>query len=650
MWKQFAPVFLSSILILPAAAANTDQTPRPPASLAELRQQLETILQQSRTPGASVAIVHRDGPEWIAGLGMADVAAGRAATADTLFRIGSTSKAFTSLAILMLVDQGKLSLDDSVHKLAPEVWFENPWEATDPVRVVHLLEHTTGWDEMHLREFAEDAPDLSLGQALDYDHRSRVSRWRPGTRFAYCNSGPAVAAYIVEKLTHERFEDFVEQNLFRPIGMKTATYFRPALGTATSLYRSDGKTPYPYGNIIFRPAGSINASAEDMAPYVQLYLNRGRVNGAQIVPDSDIDRMETPASSWAAKAGMTTGYGLSNYPMVFDGFVYRGHDGGVEGGLTQVAYMPQYGVGYFYSINSGSGEAFQRIGKVIRAYITRGLTKPALPGVVSFPSNAVQYGGWYEPVSPRFQLVYFLERLIGVGLVRVKDGELLLTRLGQGNGAFLPIGGTQFRYTSRNGPPEPVPTLELLPLNQEGQFLQVEGTTMKHIPAWMALIEIILTAFVLLSIVSILVYAPFWIIGGISKRRRRPSERQLRLWPLVAVLCIISIVAILILESDDLISRLGNLTWSSVALYVLTIAFAASSLAECLCGVDRTWGRCPSRRLQLLAHCDSGSIDRHGLPCLLACHRAEDLDLAFWQLPQGIIAQLPGNGARSTGN
>lgn len=158
MWKQFAPVFLSSILILPAAAANTDQTPRPPASLAELRQQLETILQQSRTPGASVAIVHRDGPEWIAGLGMADVAAGRAATADTLFRIGSTSKAFTSLAILMLVDQGKLSLDDSVHKLAPEVWFENPWEATDPVRVVHLLEHTTGWDEMHLREFAEDAP------------------------------------------------------------------------------------------------------------------------------------------------------------------------------------------------------------------------------------------------------------------------------------------------------------------------------------------------------------------------------------------------------------------------------------------------------------------------------------------------------------
>jgi CubicO group peptidase (beta-lactamase class C family) len=580
MLKQFASAFLSSILILPIAAADTDKTQPPPASLTELRQRLNVILQQTHTLGASVAIVHRDGPEWIAGLGIADLATGRAATANTLFRIGSTSKAFTSLAVLMLVDQGKLSLDDSVHKLAPEVWFDNPWEATDPVRVVHLLEHTTGWDEMHLREFAEDAPDLSLAQALDYDHHSRVSRWRPGTRFAYCNSGPAVAAYIVEKLTHQRFEDFVEQNLFRPIGMKTATYFQSAPGTAASLYRGDGKTPYPYSNIIFRPSGSINASAEDMAPYVQLYLTRGRANATQIVPSSDIDRMETPASSWAAKAGMTTGYGLSNYAMIFDGFAYRGHDGGVEGGLTQVAYMPQYGVGYFYSINSGSGGAFEGIGKAIRAYITRDLPRPVLPAVVSLPPNAAQYGGWYEPASPRFQLLYFLERLLGTGTVRMKDGELSFARLGQGNGAFLPIGGAQFRYVPPKGPPEPVPTLELLPSSQEGQFLQFEGTTMERIPTWMALIEIILAIFVLISIMSILVYAPFWIVGGISRKRRRPAETQLRLWPLVAVLCIVSLVAILILGSDDLISRLGNLTWSSAMLCALTVAFAASSLAS----------------------------------------------------------------------
>jgi len=96
------------------------------------------------------------------------------------------------------------------------------------VRVADLLEHTTGWDDMHLREYAKDAPaSMGLREALDYDHHSRISRWPPGTRMAYCNSGPAVAAYIVEKITGQRFEDFVEQNFFGPIGMKTATYFQP---------------------------------------------------------------------------------------------------------------------------------------------------------------------------------------------------------------------------------------------------------------------------------------------------------------------------------------------------------------------------------------------------------------------------------------
>ena len=204
--------------------AGKDEKPKPSQSIDELRQQIEKILKDTHTNGMSIAIVHKNGPEWVTGLGMADLAGNRSATADTLFRIGSTSKAFVSLSILMLVDQGKLSLDDPLHTLAPEVWFDNPWESNDPVRVVNLLEHTTGWDDLHLREYAKQAPDsMSLREGLDYDHHSRTSRWRPGTRMAYCNEGPAVAAYVVEKITGQRFEDFVQQNLFNPMGMKTAT-------------------------------------------------------------------------------------------------------------------------------------------------------------------------------------------------------------------------------------------------------------------------------------------------------------------------------------------------------------------------------------------------------------------------------------------
>ena len=591
--KSMIPVLVAVLALVTFAADkgsdqnnNKDEKQKPAQSIAELRQQLEKILKDTHTPGLSVAIVHRDAPEWVAGLGIADVASGRATTADTLFRIGSTSKAFASLSILMLADQGKVSLEDPVHKLAPDVWFENRWEATDPIRVVNLLEHTTGWDDMHLREYAKDAPGMTLREGLDYDHHSRTSRWRPGTRMAYCNSGPPVAAYVVEKLTGERFEDYVQQHLFLPIGMKTATYFQPAPGTATTLYHTDGKTPYRYWNILLRPAGSINASANDMAAYVQFYLNRGAVNGKPIVPASDIDRMEIPASTWAAKDGMTYGYGLSNYWSVEDGFVYHGHDGGVEGGITEMAYMADYNVGYFFSINAGNGNAFERVGKAIRAYVTNNLQRPPLPGVAGLQAGSRDYAGWYVPDSPRVEFMHFLERLFGLTRLRFRDGKLLSNHFGWGwNDTYLPVERTQFRHVpkKKDEAPDPVATFELLTPNDSGVFVQSGmGMTMKRIPVWLAIAQIIATIYVLLSMMAILLYAPFWILGGLSRKRRRRAERGLRLWPLIAVLSLVAFVVVIMRSSDELIERLGNLTGWSAAIFLATVTFGIASLGSAI--------------------------------------------------------------------
>jgi CubicO group peptidase (beta-lactamase class C family) len=596
-------IFLLASLCLAAdKPAGKDEQAKPAQSIDELRQQLEKILKDTRTPGISVAIVHKDGPEWVTGLGLADVATNRPTTADTLFRIGSTSKAFASFSILLLADQGKVSLEDPVHKLVPDLWFENRWEATDPIRIVNLLEHTTGWDDLHFREYAKQAPDsMSLHDGLDYDHHSRTSRWRPGTRMAYCNAGPPVAAYVVEKITGQRFEDFVQQNLFNPIGMRSATYFEPARSTATTLYHPDGKTPYQYWHIIMRPAGSINASAKDMAAYVQFYLNRGAVNGNQIIPSADIDRMETPASTWAAKDGLKTGYGLSNYGSVEDGFVYHGHDGGVEGGLTEMAYMPDYGVGYSFSINSGSGDAFEKVAKAIRSYVTLKLPKPLVPPPASLPANAEDYAGWYEPDSPRVELLHFLERLLGLTWVRFHNGTLVLFGLGRWHETYVPVTGGQFRHEKKDKPPNPVPTLALLTPNAEGRFIEA-GVTMKKIPGWYAILEILAVLFVALSSLAIVLYSPFWILGGISKRRRRPAERAMRLWPLLAVLSMAGVVVIFILCNDDLIQRMGNLTVWSGGLWALTLIFGLASLASFLVSLPNAEGgvRSGVRRFSLV--------------------------------------------------
>jgi CubicO group peptidase (beta-lactamase class C family) len=561
------------------AQNKADDMPAAAHSIEELQQQLVKILKDSQTPGMSIAIVHRGQPEWVAGIGEADVAAHRAADGETLFRIGSTSKAFASLSILKLVNEGKLSLQDPVRKLAPEVWFENPWEATDPVRVVDLLEHTTGWDDLHFREYAKDAPGMPLREALDYDHHSRISRWRPGTRMAYCNAGPPVAAYIVEKITGQRFEDYVAQNFFEPIGMKTATYFQPAASQLTSLYHPDGKTPYPYWNILLRPAGSINASALDMAAYVRFYLNRGTVDGREVIPAASLDRMEIPTRTWAAQQGLKAGYGLSNYWILNEGFVYHGHNGGVEGGITEMAYMPDDGVGYFFSINAAHGSAFAAISKSIRAYVTRDLQRPPVPPAAPLPPIAASYAGWYQPDSPRVEQTHFLERLVGLEKMRIEDGKLVLDSLAQKNKTYLPVTATQFRRDPKKGFPDPIATLELLTPVAEGRFIQLGGATAKRIPAWFAISEIVLTAWVILSWVSVLAYAPFWLLGGLSKKRRRAAERALRVWPLIAVLGLVCVAGIFTVSSADLIMRMGIFGPWSAALCLATLVYGVAAVA-----------------------------------------------------------------------
>ncbi|MGP8176275.1 MAG: serine hydrolase domain-containing protein [Terracidiphilus sp.] len=581
-WQVRNFTLVLAILSLAAAGAaqvKKDETPKPAQSIAELRQQLEKILADTHTPGMSIAIVHKDGPEWVAGLGKSNVAANQAATDETLFRIGSTSKAFVSLSILKLVNEGKLSLQDPVRKLAPEIWFENRWEATDPVRVVDLLEHTTGWDDMHTREYAKDAKGMTLREGLDYDHHSRTSRWRPGTRMSYCNSGPPVAAYIVEKITGQRFEDYVTQNFFSPIGMKTATYFEQPSPQLTTLYRPDGKTPVPYWNILLRPAGAINASAKDMAAYVQFYLNRGTVDGTVVMPAASIDRMETPTRTWEAQQGLKAGYGLSNYTSFHDGFEYHGHNGGVDGGLTEMAYMPEYGVGYSYSINSGNGEAFGKIGDAIRAYVTRSLQRQPVPAAAPLPADAADYAGWYEPASPRVQFTQFLGRLIGLYRVRFAGGNLLLSDLNEIDQPFVPVSGEQFRYLPKKDHPEPVATAMLLAPNAEGRFVFLGGT-MKRIPTWFAFSEIALVAWFLLAFIAILLYAPFWIFGGLIKRRRRPVERAMRLWPLIAVLSLLAFVGLFAASSSDSLARLGHMTIWSFGIFLASLIFAGASLAS----------------------------------------------------------------------
>jgi CubicO group peptidase (beta-lactamase class C family) len=544
----------------------------------ELEQRIAGILARHKVPGMAAVVVNRNGIAWTAGIGQADVAAGTAVSPDTLFRIGSISKTFVGLAALKLVEEGRLDLDSPVRHLVPQVEFANPWESTDPVRVVHLLEHTTGWDDLRFKEFAHSDPTpATLAEGLAVGPESRSSRWRPGTRFAYSNSGPAVMAAIIEKITGTRFETYVDETFLKPIGMPTADYFlTPRSARLLSKnYREDGSTPFPYWHILMRPSGALNASAREMGAYMQFFIGRGQANGHRIFSESSIQRMEQPTSTWAARGGLVTGYGLHNYTTSDRrGFVWHGHNGGVDGGLSQMNYLAEEGRGYFFAMNAAHMGAYQEIDEQMRAFVSRDLPGPGLLPSQPVPQDvALGYQGWYTPLNPPRKMLGFMG-ILGLSRVSFEGDQIRVSSPFGPSNTLVSVDGLRFRHENQSAA-----TLVLMD-SADGRLMQSASITNAKLSpplAWLQIAAVYLLLLALLSVpIFALVWGPRWAFG----RLRGVPNLHVRVLPLLAVLCLVAVLLILSGLGEDSVNRLGRATPWSVGISLATIAFAVFSAAS----------------------------------------------------------------------
>src|SRR6202795_1271458 len=186
----------------PGAAQQKGDLPHP-KTLQELQQAMKDVLNKEHVPGAGVALVANGEALWCGGIGDADIAAKRAATCDTEFRVGSISKTFVALSLLKLQEEGKINLYARLQDVAPELPFKNRWEAPHPVRIVNLLEHTAGFDDMEPSEVynVHDRYDFPLLDVFKRFQEPQPPRGPPGTRMSYSNPGNAIAGYLIEKIT-----------------------------------------------------------------------------------------------------------------------------------------------------------------------------------------------------------------------------------------------------------------------------------------------------------------------------------------------------------------------------------------------------------------------------------------------------------------
>ncbi|GMG87231.1 serine hydrolase domain-containing protein [Biformimicrobium ophioploci] len=546
-----------------------------PTTLAELKAAIAETMERHKVPAVGIAMVDENGPVWVGSLGKANLEKGIIADERTMYRIGSTSKMFVSLAVLKLVEEGRLSLDDRLSDLAPEIAYENPWEDTDPIRVAHLLEHTTGWDDIHLAEFAYSNPNpVTLKQGLDYHPHSRKSRWKPGTRMAYCNSGPPVAAYIVQKITGQDFEDYVAEQFFRPLGMETVSYRQneDVKKHGVTLYANN--QPLDYHHIIMRPSGAINISPKDMARFVEFFVNRGSVDDQALITPESLSRMERSTSTNGALAGLKLGYGLSNYSSAYGNWVYREHGGAVNGGRTVLAYLPQAKAGHAIMLNSGNSAARQEISRLVRAYETRDLKPQAIdqdPALASLPANIT---GLYMPINPRMQIGHFLERITGVESIWIEDNRIARKPLLGGKPEYYyPLGEGLFR-------PKDI-SLAGLAITSDplaGDIIETDRNTYQ--PVSSATVYGLLGtggAWGVFMASSFLIF-PIWGVRRLQQKIPSGLPTHVRIWPLLSSLSILALVSLIISARTNPMQILGNPSPISVGIMLATVLFAAFSV------------------------------------------------------------------------
>jgi CubicO group peptidase (beta-lactamase class C family) len=352
----------------PELAAETQAPPQAAQVIPQLtKEDVEAFLdgvvpiqlQKGDIAGAVVAVV-KDGRVLFAkGYGFADVKSRRPVSVDdTLFRPGSISKTFTWTAVMQLVEQGKIDLDRDVNDY---IDFKIPAPFGKPVTMRNLMTHTPGWEESIKELFVANPSEM---YPIDQYLKKRLPKqiYPPGTTPAYSNYGATLAGYIVNRVSGMPFEEYIEKNIYQPLGMTHAT-FRQPLPDNLKPFMSEGydKASQPAKSFEVGeagPAGAMSVSAGDMAKYMIAHLQNGEYNGACILKPDTAQLMHSRTFGLVPELnGMAYGF----YEETRNGHRIIGHGGDTQWFHSDMHLMPDQNLGFFVSYNSaGSGESSPR--------------------------------------------------------------------------------------------------------------------------------------------------------------------------------------------------------------------------------------------------------------------------------------------------
>lgn len=459
VWRRSLNLALSAALFFSAAPAlapraSAQEAAKPTAAaapapadldakLAAIEKAVEEKRQALGIPGVSLVIVKDDRVIYMKGLGYKDFEQKVPVTPDTLFAIGSSSKAFTAMLVAMAADEGKLTLEDSPKKFLPYFKLQDP-EADAQITLRDLLSHSSGLNRT-------DLPWVS--GVLNREETIRVAAQAKPTaklreKFQYQNVMYAAAGEIVGRVENSTWERLVAERIFKPLGMK---------GSDTSVPEMLKARDYSYGYVYeeatketrrvpmrdlpaIAPAGAINSNARDMAQWLRLMLGGGTFEGRRLVSEKSFAELLKPQMKIAG----TVSYGLGWFLREWKGHKVAEHGGNIDGFNAQVALMPDQRLGFVMLTNVSASVLPASTMNVVWSNLVgdAGATAPA-PAAVAAADPAVKIENEVGE--------YLLEVANMKFTVAVKEGKLNVSVPGQPTYTLEPVGGRRYKLAGLDG-------------------------------------------------------------------------------------------------------------------------------------------------------------------------------------------------------
>jgi CubicO group peptidase (beta-lactamase class C family) len=352
-----APLFTSSILaaaILAATYSNPlhGQTAAKNCS-ARLEPVIERTMREQQIPGCAIGVVEGGRLVYARGFGLMKLDdPERPIRPETLFHMASITKPFVATSIMQLVEQGKVDLDAPVTKYVPYFRLADPRYKDITVR--HMVTHTSGMPDV--KNYYWDKPEYDDG-SLERYVRSLTDKtlfWKPGERFRYSNMAFEVLGDLVAKVSGMSFEDYVDRNILKPVGMKSSTLLYknadPAK-LATGYTEKKGVVipvaHYPY-NRAHTPSSNLHSNVDDMARWMIVNINRGELDGHRILKSSTYDLLWKPSAPIPERKWHV---GISWFLADADREQIVMHSGGDDGFTTHLAFAPARKAGVVMMFN-----------------------------------------------------------------------------------------------------------------------------------------------------------------------------------------------------------------------------------------------------------------------------------------------------------